>query len=116
METLEIKRGDTETLSLVFTDEDGDAFNITGGIVFLTIKNLFDNADNDDSALIEKEQDTHTSPTTGDTEIILTPAETRSLNVGEYKADIQFKDSGGGIKSTEQIKVIVTDDVTKRTV
>jgi len=113
METLEIKRGDSEVLSLVFTDENGDAYNLTGGTVFFTIKYVFDIADNDDDALLQKSQSVHTNAAGGLTEITLTAANTRALAVGQYKGDYQFVGSDNSVKSTETIKVKVLDDVTK---
>lgn len=114
MSTLELIRYDTETLSLVFTDENGTAYNLTGGTVFFTIKSITDNADNDDSALLKKEQATHTSAVLGQTEIILTPAEMGAIPANEYKGDFQFVDSSGNVKSSNRIKILVIDDVTKR--
>jgi hypothetical protein len=115
MSELELIRGDTEVLSLVFTDENDDPYDITGGTVFFTIKDNMDNCDNDDNALIQKDQSSHTDPANGLTEIELTATETRTLIQGNYKADFQFVGSDSKVKSTKKIKITVLDDTTKRT-
>lgn len=112
---LEIIRGDTETLSFVFTDENEEPFDLTDGTIFFTIKDISDNSDSDNYALITKEQTVHTDAVNGLSEIELSATETRELLANEYKADIQFIGSDSKIKSTKEFKVFVFNDVTKRT-
>lgn len=115
MDDLIIIQGDTLILSLAFTDENGNAFPLTGGTVFFTIKRMEDTGTTDDNALLTIDQSTHTNAAGGLTELTATREETRAVPVGDYKGDIQFVDGSGNVMSTYKFGVQVTDDVTKRT-
>lgn len=118
MENYYIPRGDAFNLPLTFTDntdEDNPVpFDLTGYTVFMTVKYLWDESDNDDNAVIKKETSSHDDAANGITSFDLSATDTNQ-KIGEYKADIQIVGSTGTIDSTEEFRVHITNDVTKRT-
>lgn len=112
---MRITRGDDIVIDIVFTDETtGLPMDITGATVFFTVKKIGDVSENDDTALIQKDQDTHVAPTEGHTTIDLTNTDT-SIPAGTYEYDFQVKDSSNNIMSTLSSKLIVEKDITRRT-
>lgn len=118
MQKIYIKRGDKATIPFEFTDytdEDNPVpFSLTGYTVMFTVKYLWDNTANDDNAVIKKDQSVHSDAEGGITSIVLGKTET-DVDVGEYKADIQIVDSSGNPSSSDDFKVIISNDITKRT-
>lgn len=101
--------GDSRTLELTFP------FDITGCTVFFTVKSSSDLGGTDDnSALIEKTVTSHTDPTNGKTNIVLSNIDTR-IDADKYVYDIQIKDSQGNISSIVPQDIEFVEDVTKRT-
>lgn len=113
MTKITIVRGDDRTLSLTFTDSDGVAINLTGSTIFFTVKERLTDADA--SAVISKTITSHTSPTLGKTNVVLTDSDT-DIDAGIYYYDFQIKDSGGLISSTTPYILEILKDVTTRIV
>lgn len=105
------KRGDTQTYTLYFCDEDGARQDITGWTVFFTAKTK--TSDADASAIISKTITTHTDPTNGETQISLTA--TDLATVGRYVYDVQVKTDVGDIKTVLEGNLNIQQDVTTRT-
>lgn len=103
-------RGDDNTISLEFTQDDV-AVDITGWTIFFTVKRNMD-AD-DDSADLQKDVTSHTDAAAGETEITLTDADTDDLS-GCYYYDIQYKDDSGLIKTVLKGTIEFVEDVTRR--
>ena len=115
--TVKVIKGDDVDLTTIFNDQDGNPINITWYTVFLTVKLKSDiniNDDTDTDAKIKKNVTAHTSPLTGTTVIALSNTET-DINVGMYTADLQLKDTGGKISSTQQFEFEILPEVTQRT-
>lgn len=110
--TIEIVRRDDAVIALTFTDENGDAINLSGSTVFFTVKESLE--DTDDEAIIEKEVSVHSDPTAGETEITLDTTDT-NVEPGTYFYDLQLKNSGNKIVSTIYDKLRIIQDVTIRT-
>lgn len=106
--TIVIPRGDSRSFLTTFTDEDGNAIDITGDTVYFTVKKNLADANVD--AEIYKEITSHTDPTNGQTTISLTASDT-DLDPGQYYYDIQ-RVSGSEVKSTYKQLFIVDQDVT----
>jgi len=106
-------RGDDKTITLTFTDSDGNAIDITDYTVYFTVKNSV--SDSDANAKISKDVTSHTNPTSGITQIALTPSDTSSLNPGAYEYDIQTKDGSGNINTVLTSTFVLKYDVTVRT-
>lgn len=107
-----IKRDDVE-LQFTFVDADGNAVNLTGGVVYLTVKSR--KTDTDANAVISKEKNSFSAPVTGVMTFDLTDAET-DIDPGLYYFDVQFKDSSDKISSSVVGRMRVTQDVTTRIV
>ncbi len=104
-------QGDDVTLTLTFTDNDGNAIDLTGGTVFLTVKNR--STDSDDNAVLKKDVSSFSAPTTGIMTIDLTDSDT-DISAGYYWYDVQFVDSSGSVSSIQKDKFIVKRDITNR--
>lgn len=109
---MRVIRGDDSDFELTFTDVDGNAINLTDGVVFFTVKN--NKNDTDAEAVITKEIDDFDTPLTGVCVLTLTSSDT-DVTAGDYWFDIQFKDSLGRISSSYAGKFIVSRDITVRT-
>jgi hypothetical protein len=107
-----IIRGDDVTIPVTFSDDAGQAINITGATVFFTVKS--DLSDTDDDAVIAKTITTHSNASQGQTTITLTANDTL-IDAGKYYWDLQIKDSAGKITSTLADTLEVKLDVTRRT-
>jgi hypothetical protein len=106
------KRGDTQTYTLYFCDDDGAREDITGWTVFFTAK--IKSSDLDTAVTtIKKDVTVHTDPTNGETQIFLTS--TDLANVGRYIFDVQVKTATGDIKTILEGNLIITQDITTRT-
>ena len=111
---ISITRGDTETISLTFTDENDAALDITGYTIYFTVKKKADITKDDSFSVIQKDVTTHSNPTGGLSEIVLSNVDT-AIGEGDYIYDIQTKDSSGNISTVIFGTFSVTNDVTKRT-
>lgn len=113
-----VKRGDTDDITILYEDEtDPDniiPISLVGATVFFTVKHLYDKEISDSFALISKTVTSHVDAVNGESLIELSSSDT-DIEPDEYKADIQIKDSGGDIVSSETFRFIILDDVTKRT-
>lgn len=109
---LEIKRGDTKTYTLTFTNNDNILINLTGYTVFFTVKENINDVDS--LAKISKTITTHSAPTIGVTELVLSATENNL--VGHYLYDIQVKDPLGEIETVQEGIITFTKDITIRIV
>lgn len=110
---IEIIRGDTPTLTIVFKDNLGVPIDISNYTVFFTVKTIYDDDSTDADALIAKTISSHTDSTNGITAISLTSADT-DLDAGDYYYDFQIK-NGSTILSTKYGIIKVLPDITRRT-
>jgi len=116
MTKLEMFRGDDKTYNITFTDSDGEAIDITGYTIFFTVKDkrsYVDDAD-DTNALIEKEITVHTSPTEGQTQIVLDATDTNSMVPKTYVFDMQLKDANAKLITFIKDDFELKADVTRR--
>ena len=108
-----IPRGTDSTIDITFT-ENGLPFNITGYTILFTVKKQCDLAKDDTFALISKDVTTHTDPTQGKSQLILTNEDT-DIDQGNYYWDIRLiKD--GTISQTSRGEIEITQTVTKRNI
>ena len=105
-----IKRGDSKTYGLEFTDKYDSPENITGWEVVFTVKIKIDAPDSD--AIIQKIITSHIDPTNGKTKIILSSLDTNP--VGNFIFDVQVKTDLGEIKTVLEGDVSITQDITQR--
>ncbi len=94
--TIEIVRGDDRLLNLTFTDDNGNAIDLTGGTVFFTVKKQKNDLDAD--AIITKTVTSHTNAAGGLSQIDLTNSDT-NITAQTYHFDLRYKDSSGNIVS-----------------
>lgn len=110
MEILNLMWGNATSRTVTITT-DGVPYNLTGKTVRFTIKKSADLSNVDDSdALILKDISTHSNPSAGETTLILTANDMKSINEGVYYADFRILEDN---KNTEMLKVIVSKVVTK---
>ena len=108
---LQVKRGDSKSYALKFRTTDGVYVDITGWIIFFTVK---ENACQvDDDAIIQKDVIVHSNPTEGETNIELTPTDTD--HTGNYVFDIQYKTNNGAVKTIIEGVITFEEDITRRT-
>lgn len=104
-----VVRGDTHTLHLNFK-ANGLPLDLTGAIVFFTVKRDLNDADN--QAQIAKTVSSFGDPTSGEVDITLNEDDTDTP--GEYFYDIQLKQSDNAVASSRRGKFIIEQDVTLR--
>ena len=107
---LAITRGDTKIYALHFRDGAGVDIDITGWMIFFTVKKKLE--DIDDDAKIRKNIIDHTDPVHGKTEISLSSADTELL--GEHFYDIQVKTTAGAIITIAASSITFSPDVSRR--
>ncbi len=117
MADIEFKRGDSHTLALTVTETDSEsvttAYDLTGCTVFFTAKNEI--SDTDAEAVLKKDTDTFSDPTSGEVEIEFEHADTLSLE-GDYACDIQLLTVAGKVYTIFIGTMLVDADVTIRIV
>ncbi len=109
---IQIVRATDQTFTTTFTDEDGAVIDISSSTVFFTVKAKV--GDTDAEALITKDVTSHTDPTNGITNIVLTDAQT-DITPGNYFYDIKLKDSSGLFSQTTTADFKVLKNLTERT-
>lgn len=114
-QNLSAYRGDTVSFPLTFKDKDGNPVDITGWIIFFTLKEEIDDVDNDSAAKITKTITDHDDPTNGETSLKLLSSDTYDLDKVNYKYDFQYKTSSGDIKTFLSGSFKFNKDVTRRT-
>jgi hypothetical protein len=116
MENVIIKRGVPTTVAIEVWDETVDPeipYNLTGLTVFISVKKIDDNTNDDTLAVITSKITVHTFPLLGMTNWTLTAAQTL-VHIGDYKADLKVY-SGAVEMNSDIFYVKVEDVVTKRT-
>jgi hypothetical protein len=111
-----IQRGVPIDITLSITDDTTtpvSILNLTGKTVFISVKDLSDNADNDNGAFITDKITVHSAPLLGQTEWSLTATDTL-IPIGRYKADIRVYTAAGVYINTDIFNIEVVDIVTKR--
>ncbi len=103
-------RGDNYDLSLTIVDINDEPIDLTGAVVFFTVKDALQRSDL--QAKISKEVYSFTNPTLGEVNIPLTSEDTDL--VGLFKYDIKVI-KASVTTSTFTDDIIFTDNVTKRT-
>lgn len=109
---MEIIKRDDSDFQLTFKDIDGNAIDLTNGVVFFTVKKV--KIDTDVNAIIKKEITTFDDASSGIALLSLTAEET-DISAGDYWFDIQLKDSNGKITSSSAGRFLVMQDITIRT-
>jgi hypothetical protein len=111
MAELTLIKGDDKTFTLNFKDSSDVAIDITGYTVFFTVK--VKKTDSDANAIIKKDITTHSDPTNGQTQLVLTSSDT-TKNAAIYYYDIQLKTDTDEIKTVSIGTLNIQQDVTIR--
>ena len=110
----ELMRGDTQYITVTFTDADTELpIDITGYEIFLTIKKLITDADDD--AVFELTVDTFDYGPEGYVVLKIPDTATYDL-VGNYYYDVQSKNLNADITTVLYGTMTFNKDVTRRTV
>lgn len=118
MEVLEIQKGVPFNVTLTLTNDSvtpAVPIELTGLIVYISVKRMNDNRDDDTQAVISSKITAHLDAPAGITEWALTAAETL-LHCGRYKADIRVYTSDEIYMNSQQFYVDIVDVITKRIV
>lgn len=113
METRTVKRGDTDILTLVVNDSDGNAVDISGWTIELAVRekyaitDIVDDADAVISKSIEVEDGIN-----GVVEITITSEET-NIDARNYLCDFQCIKPSGAIHSSSTFIYKIEKDVTR---
>ena len=105
-------RGDTRTVRVTITDEDG-AVNIGGHTLWVTFKKKLTDAD-PGALQVSAVQPTNASTAVGIGEVVLPSASTDTLAPGMYYYDVQWV-APGIVKTVEAGRVRVKADRTRST-
>lgn len=91
--TLTLRRGDTWTRTITWTEDDGTAIDLTGYTVSFVIGRGF----NDDTATEYTQADSEVSVSAADGEVTITlsPAQTRALTKRVYQYELTVTSAGG---------------------
>lgn len=90
--TIEMVRGDSETLNVRIEDSNGLVPFVTGDTVYFTVKK--------DIQLLEKDlQVTVTTFNNGQAEVNIKPQDTKTMEPGRYIYDVQVTFSSGEVKT-----------------
>lgn len=113
MPDLSVYKGDDKSWTLNFKSSN-IAIDITGYVVFFTVKqNMTDGDLTDSAALIKKTISNHSDPTHGITVLSITNSDT-NIPAGDYFYDIQMKDTSNKITTVMVGKFSIVQDVTRR--
>lgn len=110
---IQIIRGDDQTITLYFTDENDAVIDLTDCTVFFTVKKK--KSDLDADAIIAVDQDDHVDAEAGRTALFLASADTDDLEPGDYFWDAQIKFVDGKVRSVYADVLTVLPDITLRT-
>ena len=93
---LQIPQGDSKTVNLVFTNDDGTPMNLSGYALYYVVKQNY----TDPAPLFTITQTNHDVPVSGMTHVSLSGTQTRQC-VGDYLAAFVLVSSGSGISTFE---------------
>jgi hypothetical protein len=116
MDTLHVQRGVPFDATIAITDDSvtpAIAIDLTGLIVFISIKTLQDDLDDDTGAVISSKISTHTDAVNGITEWSLTAIQTL-IPLGRYKADVRVYTSSLVFINSDTFYIEIEPIVTKR--
>lgn len=105
---LSFYRENTVNINLSFPDVD-----LTGATVYFTVKPSYDDDQSDATAIIKKDVTSHTSPTTGETLVTLSPVDT-NVAAGKYGYDIKLEKASGEQTTVSIGQAIIKDTYTLR--
>ena len=97
--TVKLKAGDTNTVTIIIDDQNGDPVDITGNSVVFCVKRS--EFDDDDDAVYITEITSHSDPTNGTTAKEIDAVTSWQWEAGEYKWQVQLRD-GDIILSTDK--------------
>lgn len=105
---LEVPRGDTPSIHLIFADENDNPIDLTGSTIYFTVKR--DWRDEDSEAIFQKIISSFEDPESGEFDIELTASDTET--VGSFFYDIQVV-YGSPLKviSTRRGQFIIYQDI-----
>lgn len=103
-------RGDSGRIDVVVKQANGQPFNLSGSMLFLTVKGSL--TDSDSSAVIRKEVVVHDNATGGESHFDLLPGD--NATSGRRVYDVQLKDSTAKVYTLFGGQWKVLGDVTTR--
>jgi len=104
-------RGDDLSFKLNFADTDGVAIDITGWLIFFTLK--LDKDDSDSEAIYSKTIEAPSGSSDGTITVSIPGADLNTL-VGPYYYDFQFVDASDNVRTITSGAITFEKDVTRR--
>lgn len=104
-------RGDTKSIKLTFVDGSGTPIDITGAIVYFTVKKS--HYDPDDKAVIRKVITNHIDAANGITGFTIEYEDTANLKLGSYYFDIRIVFPGEQVTTVLNSTLKLLPEVTK---
>lgn len=109
---IKVFRGDDLSWTFNFNDTNGVAIDITGWLVFFTMKE--DKDDSDSEAIYQKIIEAQSGSSDG-TITMTIPGEDVNDFVGPYYYDFQFINASGGVHTITSGTISFEKDITRRT-
>lgn len=111
-----INRGTTFSLDIVYK-RNGDPETLSGATIRFTMKPVEYDADSaDTSASVKKNVTSHTDAGAGLSSILINPADTATLEPGEYNYDIKVAEAGGAVYKVDEGIITLDGSPTNRLV
>ena len=106
-------RGDTVDRSISFKDQNQDPIDISGWVIYFTIKK--NRKDSDDNAIYKQDITSHIDPTEGTTRLFIADSITEDWPIGSWYYDLQVKKSDDTIRTVLLNSCEIIEDITRRT-
>jgi hypothetical protein len=102
---IEIYKGDSKTINLDFTNDDGSVYNLSGATIFFLAKRNY--SDEDTAAIINITITGHDIPESGKSHIFITTGDTNQC-AGNYVAKFRLQDIANNVTTfnTEGLAIL----------
>lgn len=111
---INVDRGTTYVMTINY-QKNGVAADLTGATVRFTVKTPAYDTDNlDTSAVIKKDINSFTNPTSGVATITLVPTDTQSLLPANYNYDLKVEEASGIIHTLDKGLFVLNATATNR--
>lgn len=119
---IRMSRGDNRTFTLTVKDTSGKPIDLTGALIWFTVKKTLDNIMDDSTAMFTRATanaqgggEDQIKTTDGGAEIYIVPSNTQNMKLGiTYVVDVQVKLGADNVHTVWIGTLILDGDVTRR--